>query len=373
MRVLVTAFVVLVTAFVVFLMTQSSARAVDWNDYYAVWHDRRIVRGSVRFRFDQIYPAKDQSWLITDVVPATHSGKVRGVDRDATGKPINLPPPGTKAVKVIEGSLQNTVILDGEDTSEESYHWEVFGTWTGDVVQFSTPSASRNAKVTTERDVYSSFVKGGTIVCKVYMKLEGSHRFSPVYLVPDDWRDFITPALKHHRENITLFRSRFPADQEDERKRNDALLRGLLLHSNPFIAIDAARTISHATGLDETFVKEYLAQTTGFRQAVFTSFVLQQFEGPREQEAQSAITAIEALIDNARSADKLKWIALGAYAAAGDTLDFSPIQEETLSPVEKQSLALLKRINEKQTLFKTATPEDKYIDTLLTMTGLRRK
>jgi hypothetical protein len=202
--------------------------------------------------------------------------------------------------------------------------------------------------------------------------LQGKERFNPVYLIPDDWHDFVSPALEYYWKNTNLFDTRVSAGEENALAKNRVQLVTLLRNDNPFIAIQAAKTIRYTFGFDGSFVHEQLEQSTGFQQSVFTYLLLKEAANPKSREALTAFQRLETLVDNADNAALLKWVALGAYTAPGVVVKFSRIKPEDLSPIQKQSLILLEKIDKRQALIATKTAEDEYIDTLLKMAGLRK-
>ena len=186
------------------------------------------------------------------------------------------------------------------------------------------------------------FILGGILICHVNNALSGSSRFSEDSLIPASWQRYVAGALAFSKEHPGFF-------SPDNAKKNTLDLVSLASSPNPFLSIEATRSLTQAGLLDTSFIQSNLAKADFYKQAVFTLLLLRD---ATPQTRPETIKGLSDLISSAANAEAIKGIALAAYAANDNGL---------LAQVDKKMAAL-----------NSDTPANKYIVNLLKIAGTRK-
>lgn len=328
------------------------------------WHDGRIVRDAAALRLDQI--TDDQSWVLAKVKPAPDSplGREVGSHFDRAGNLVQEPGVRQFTLIIEHGSLSSTTILTGKPQISLEYRLEY----------------EERIGLRIRGETYPIFRAGpgGTAVFRINEQAEGAARFSPAYLIADEWAPFVAPALKYVQANGPLFAVK---DAEDNWEK----LEQLLGDENPFIAIAAFRVLGEAQQIDTESVQKFVAQAAGLRQSVFVYLALKQSPRakrlalksetpPTDEEFMEAVRKslkgesiadeVSKLIGAAKDAETLKSLVMGIVAV----IDNSP--QNGIFTTERVKM-LMRQVAERQAALNTRTEADLYLDQTLKVMGLK--
>ncbi len=153
-------------------------------------------------------------------------------------------------VLVVSGTVKVLAQLFGTTASPLSYSWE------------SPPLEPLDSQS-------EPLQVGGTAILRVNKGKTGQAEFEPAYLIPPEWVSFVKPALESVRAKADLWK---PETASAHRPQ----LESLLSDANPFVAIEAARTLEQAHLLDADFVRNHLASATGWKRSAFSLLAMQQ-------------------------------------------------------------------------------------------------
>ena len=338
--------------------------AFTWGE---VSRDTRILQYSPEIPFTKMLP--DEDWRVAKITRGEGSpaSRVIGWYFD-NGLNKIVEPDGSRSGHFWFGSiatLQN--ITPGKSPFPDTYEWEVFPAF----------SVSRKANAKEEDKSYAPFRTGGTAIIR-YQKIEGirtydleraisidsikddytlgGKQFDPVYAIPEEWTPFALSAFKFQQANKSLF------DDKNVVKNQKRLLE-LTSDSNPFNAVAAARVLAPARGLDAKFVKEHIAQSTGYQQAIFTYLA---FKNAHLLQHEGIDTALRQIVNNATSSTTLKWIILGVTTTQNDDAN-------SYFALKDRVKTILLRVDKKQKELKTKTLDDEYVDELLISAQVRER
>jgi len=330
-----------------------------------VGRDERIAHDVAVFNFRQI--AAPQTWVVADVKPDPRGSysTIPGAYIDGnTGKMIS--PPDARLVIVVRGSIAILSTLSGKVTPMTHYEWQA-----RPVIEVS----SRGRKEGGTYFFHDGL--GGTTIVRINEKAAADQKFSPAYLIPREWASFVAPALK--TKALPTLRIR------DFDSAAYARLQAVLSDPNPFVAIEAARTLEQVQLLDADFVRGPLLKSRGFEQSAFACLVLRQLSlhGDVDLPYDGALTsevvnkaiakslAKEPLledfgkaIDGAPDAQTLKSLATGISASVTEPSHFVVTTFE-------RARWLLRRVDARQKALGTHTAADAYLDLLLQTSGVR--
>ena len=263
----------------------------------------------------------------------------------STGKTIKTP--DFKITQAVHGTVTPLATLSIASTVPTRYRWNF--------PEFRSRSTSRHQS--EDRLPFSPFYyHGGIVIFRYNEKAEGAAKFNPVYLVPDEWVKFVVPAFKFQQANQALF-------DETKVAANFKPLTALLSDANPFNAIAAARILAPQRGLDTAFVLNNLASSTGYTQAIFAYLTFKNAHPLRQEAIDNALGRV---IDKASSAATLKWITLGLTTAQNDDAN-------SYFALKDRAKALLLRVDKRQKTLDTKTPDDDYVNELLTVAQVREQ
>jgi len=337
----------------------------DYTPIQTVQRDERIAHDVAVFNFRQI--ATPQTWVVANVKPdprapcATIPGAYINGD---TGEFVS--PPGAQLVIVVGGSITILSTLTGQVAPMTHYEWHV-----KPVMVIS----SRGQKEEEPNFFYRG--EGGTTIARTNNKTSIGDEFSPAYLIPREWTGFVAPALK--TKVLPILRIR------DFDIAAYARLQASLSDENPFVAIEAARTLEQAHLLDAHFIRGPLARSQGFKQSAFAFLLLQQLSSHRELDLpndgpltldvvdkavdktlakESLLEDLGKAIDGAQDAQTLQSLATGIGALTKDSWRSSVI-------TWKRDEWLLRPVDARQKALGTHTAADAYLDLLLQNSGVR--
>jgi hypothetical protein len=310
------------------------------------------------FRFEQIVPNTRQAWVVLKITPGKFSGALSqggGRINPKTGK-MEFLTDSTGSLWIEEASATVLATLAGEPTQQE---YDIYQSFQQDYFL-------HKSGVTAGR--YRPFLKGGVAICCVNEDIPDHDpaKFSPLYLIPQDWVPFVKPAFKYFKANSGLFDSNRVQTTQHH-------LEQLLVGKNPLLAAVACRVLAETGKLNtDKFIKNDLAEATGLRQAVFVRYAL-VYATP--EEADKVSKALEEIIDQAGSTQQLQPFALGAVYAASVAKNPEIHREDTGSLIlqhkeeskvrVKASLRVLQHLQEKHEKLTSGTAADEYILTAL--------
>jgi hypothetical protein len=248
---------------------QESRQAPAEVDLYAV----RATYDMARLRFETLSDKSGGGWLVLLLEPAPNSGSVTlpGVIFEGeTGRLIDT----ETGKEVSSGGREPRVIIAGSWTVTK-----VSGTSgaasTGEYL-WMAPQRSRIRQMQTD-DLYSPFVRGGTILCKLHPEQMGAEQFQPRYLLPKGWEAFARSAEEYAGDEFTAGRTGLPQISREQ-------LAILCSGENPILSVMALSALVSA--LPETDVEwgQIAARDDG-RAAAFTFLLLQSGVSDRQMEA----------------------------------------------------------------------------------------
>lgn len=300
------------------------------------------------FDFYSIFDNPERHWVVAVINPATGNNvlQVRSMYMDVeTGKIVQQP--NKQDFYAVKGDLHILgTLTKGPDKKDWTYNWQI----PGRLIE----SVSR-AKPKTTLQQYSPFVNGGTIVFPLDGNLKDPTQILPFYLVPDNWATFVLPAFKFQQSRKALF---------DETKvvANAKQLTALLDDTNPFNAIAAARVLAPQRGLDVPFITSTLSSSKNYTQAIFAYLTFKNAHPIRQVAIDSALSQV---IDKTASSETLKWITLGITTAQND-------DGQSYFALKDRVKVLLLKVDARQKALNTKTPDDDYVNELLTSAQVRQ-
>ena len=304
--------------------------------------DSRIAHDAA---FLHLHEMVDQRWMLSQIDQASIKayGLIRGpkpgTEKEGLKKISQAP-----VVFILQGDFRKHIRLNGELVVISNYYWEMpLGT-------FSSVGSSED----TQR--YSAFSSGGTVIFHYNEEAKNAAKFNPVYLIPDEWANFVLPAFKFQQANQALF-------DETKVAANLKPLTVLLSDANPFNAIAAARVLGPQRGLDAAFVSSSLDSSTGYTQAIFAYLTFKNAHPLRQEAIDNALGQV---IDKASSAATLKWITLGLTTAQND-------DAQSYFTLKDCAKILLLRVDKRQKMLNTKTPDDDYVNELLIVAQVRER
>lgn len=157
---------------------------------------------------------------------------------------------------------------------------------------------------------YSPFLRtdGGIVICRVNDLYPGLSRFLPAFMIPPDWRKFVTPACRRYLRDPALF------DPADAIKHQQQLIK-LLDEDNPLVAAEACKTLTNGGAMDAAAARVVGRTTDPLRQALFTRILIGS--GPPEARAER-VNDLAKVVDAADTYRRVRGIALGALVTASD-------------------------------------------------------
>jgi hypothetical protein len=168
-------------------------------------------------------------------------------------------------------------------------------------------------------------------------------KFTPLYLIPEDWSHSVRGAVEYFNANRDLFNAKNVTTNRD---RLGKLLRG----ENPLLAAVACRVLAEAGQLNQdSFIENDVKLAKGFRQAVFVRYAL-KYATP--DQAGKISKAVERSIDQAESTEQLRPLVLGAAYAASEAKD---------AEVKQTSSSILQHLKEKHAKLASPAAADEYV------------
>lgn len=321
-----------------FVSTSLGASLEFARDYQAV-HD---LDG---FRFEQIIPRVGQPWVVMKIKPGPFSGGLSeaGARMNPKTDKIEVLSNATASLWVEEASAKVLATLVGIPPQQEY-----------DIYRAYKPEFHRFGPFNSADGWYRPFQQGGVAVCCVHENLADKDpaKFSPLYLIPEDWGSLVKDAFEYFKANRDLFDPKGVVTNRDR-------LEKLLLGDNPLLAAVACRVLAEARQLNQDlFIENDLKVAKGFRQAVFVRYVL---KSTTPEEAGKVSAAMERTIDQVGSMQQLRPLVLGATYAAS----------EAKNPEVKHACSrILQRLEEKYAKLASAEAADEYILTAFQTAGV---
>ena len=262
----------------------SPAQAAD----VAVPHDARAVHDAATLSWTKLTEGRQPRWVVARVNPAPQSGSTTipgAVIRTDTGQ-LSVPA-GAVPVMLRLGSWSPMAGSDPAITGG-AYTW--------------TEMLEEHKRTLVPEDFYSPFAKGGVIVFRPAVQASGRDQFVAAHLVFDEWASSVDGAGRYVVDHAALFEGK-PIEPAEASQLTD-----LLSHANPLVRVSALRQLI-ASGRGTPELVQRSISSADHSAAVATYLAITAGDD-------RLVDAVRQFVSATKEGDKLRPIALGAYAAS---------------------------------------------------------
>jgi hypothetical protein len=277
----------------------------------------RIAYDMTQLRLEAIPKRDAPGWAVLRVNPGPLSGMRtgKGVYVQAETGRIITPPGGGQPIIRREGTWEDASGLQVPATAfpaKGTYGW--YKPWKLLRRPYQEPD-----------QVFSPFVGGGVVLCKLPPKLEGEVEFRTAYMIPPDWAGSVSPAYKVLADRPSLFEGPLVPANVDQ-------LIQLARDQNPLVSVTAfRRLIELRDGLDQQSLP-ILRESRDSTRGILLYMVMAV---TKRMDEKTAFAEIGRGIESAATESALEPTAVAAFAVAmlGPDSDRREFGQKVLSAI----------------------------------------
>ncbi len=316
---------------------------------FDVHQESRVISDTSQINLGMINQQSDQPWVVAIIEPSSNSGRLEGFEKDPKNGNL-IRNPDIDVGQILDGSVIVSETLTKDPfKSTWDYKLKKSGRFNGMLVGLPIGAF----------DLFTPFERKNTIICRVRevnrdgnaAQQENYIPFSPLYVIPNEWRNFVLPALKIRQEKAA------PFDLTDNQSRQQ--LQDLINSDNPFISIEAYGTLVSLGLSDQKFFEGALLRSSNYKQSILVCISLLFGQ---EKDFLMFSNVINKFIEMAKNSSELKQIALGVYAAR-----IAP-QRSNLQ-LSQQTSMLLQKIFEQQKMLGEHSVNNDQLSLILRWSG----